>query len=96
MTQSTRYLALAIAISILIGLMLSFGVYSRTADAQRSSVRVMQMTASDDGVWLITDDARLVHCWFPENRSRLNVPAQCRALNDWNVNVGRIPREIGR
>jgi hypothetical protein len=77
-------------------LVLSFGVLSSTAIAQRSSVQVMQMTASDDGVWIATNDERLIHYWFPEDRSRFNVPARCRVINDWNVNVGHIPREIGR
>lgn len=68
---------------------LTLGLLSRTATAQGEAVEVVHMTGSADGVWIATNDQRLIHCWFPQSPSRREARASCRVIDRWLADVIR-------
>ena len=87
-----------LSIKLLVGTTITLGIVciilthlllSRVATAQTSEVNITHMTGDSGGVWLATDDRRLIHCWFPQDAARRDVQANCRVIERWRTNIIR-------
>ncbi len=46
---------------------------------------VTHMSGDSRGVWLTTNDSRLIYCWQPGDRQRRDIQAECRVMNRWGI-----------
>lgn len=46
---------------------------------------VTHMTGDSGGVWITTNDKRLIYCWQPADRQRRDLQAECRVMNRWGI-----------
>lgn len=46
---------------------------------------VTHMAGDRDGVWLTTNDRRLIYCWKPADRQRRDIQAECRVMDRWGI-----------
>ena len=73
----------------LVTIVLTHVLMSRVATAQSGEVTVTHMAGDAGGVWLATDDERLVYCWFPRDPMRREEPANCRIIDRFRATIIR-------
>jgi hypothetical protein len=91
MNLSIKFLVVSTISLSIACVVLAYGMLSGTAKAQTDSggLVVTHMTGDSDGVWLATNDERLIHCWFPQDAARTSERANCRVIERFRVNVLR-------
>ena len=90
MKLSKKFLAFSTLSLAIVCVALTYGLLTNTATAQSGSgLNITHMSGDANGVWMATDDERLVHCWFPNDPSRTDTRANCRVVERFRVNVLR-------
>lgn len=60
----------------------AFGTLPYAASAENS---VQNISGDKDAVWLVTDDNRLIYCWWPQDPSRPEARARCKTVDRFNL-----------
>ncbi len=91
MKISTKFLVFSTISLGMLCLVLTYGLFSRTATAQIGDDAnvITHMTGGSDAVWIATEDQRLIYCWFQTSAARPDTQANCRVMDRFRVNVMR-------
>jgi hypothetical protein len=74
--------ALLCATSLIVA---GFFYFSVTAQSSNDKATPIAMTGDKDATWILTDQNKLIYCWWPESPDRRDQQASCRVLDKFRV-----------